>query len=440
MNVMPCGTKLVYPIGKVKFDSPVDMDKIIKKKKWTPRKIGSIAAIGVLFIFIIYLLFFRDKSSRLYVEKDKMSIATAEQASFQEFIPVDGVVQPIVTIFLDAVFGGRVEKIYVRDGAMVEKGDPILRLSNATIEKDYMFQENQALDVLHNYQNTRLHLERNKFTLERQMADLEYQKEIATADFNRKKGLFENGHISDEEYENSEREFRIATRRHDIAYRAMQHDSVSTQTQMVQIRESIDRMQENLKVLNENLKNLTITAPISGQLSSFHPEIGETRHSGENLGQIDVLDGFKLRARIDERYVNRTFIGQRAQFNYAGMNYHLEIQKIYSNITAGAFEVDLFFTDSVPNGIRRGQTLQLRLEFSGVADAIIIPRGGFYQETGGNWIYVLDPSGNQATRRNIRIGRQNIHHYEVLEGLMPGEQVIVSSYDVFGGKERLIFR
>ncbi len=416
------------------------MDKIIKKKKWTPRKIGSIAAMGVLFIFIIYLLFLRDRSSRLYVEKDKISIAAAEQSNFQEFIPVDGVVQPIVTIYLDAVFGGRVEEIFVRDGAMVDKGDPILRLSNATIEKDYMFQENQALEVLNNYQNTRLNLERNKFTLERQMADLEYQKEIATADYNRKKELFEKGHISDEEYENTEREFRIANKRYDIAYRAMQHDSVYTHTQMVQIRESIDRMQDNLNVLTENLKNLTITAPITGQLSSFHPEIGETRHSGENLGQIDVLDGFKLRARIDERYVNRTFIGQKAQFDYAGQNYQLEIQKIYSNITAGAFEVDLFFTDSVPNGIRRGQTLQLRLEFSGVAEAIIIPRGGFYQETGGNWIYVLDPSGEQATKRNIRIGRQNIHHYEVLEGLMPGEQVIVSSYDMFGDKERLIFK
>ncbi len=416
------------------------MDKIIKKKKWTPRKIGSITAVGLLVLFIVYLLFIRDKSSRIYIEKDKISISEVRQGSFQEFIPVDGVVQPMVTIYLDAVFGGRVEEIFIRDGAMVAKGEPILRLSNATIEKDYMFQENQALEVLNNYQNTRLNLERNKFTLEREMADLEYRQEIAVSDFNRKKKLYEKNHIPEEEYEKSEREYRIAKKRYDIAYRAMQHDSVYTQTQMVQIRESIDRMQDNLRMLNENLKNLTITAPISGQLSSFHPEIGETRRAGENLGQIDVLDEFKLRARIDERYVNRTFIGQKAQFDYAGENYQLEIQKIYSNIDAGAFEVDLFFTDSVPNGIRRGQTLQLRLEFSGVADAVIIPRGGFYQETGGNWIYVLDSSGKEATKRRIRIGRQNIHHYEVLEGLMPGERVITSSYDTFGNKERLIFK
>lgn len=416
------------------------MDKIIKKKKWTSRKIGSVAALGLLAFFIFYLLFLRDKSSRIYIEKDKISIAEAREGSFQEFIPVDGVVQPIITIYLDAVFGGRVEEIFIRDGAMVEKGEPILRLSNATIEKDYMFQENQALEVLNNYQNTRLNLERNKFTLERQMADLEYQQEVATADFNRKKELYQKDHIAEEEYEKSEREYKIAEKRYDIAYRAMQHDSVYTETQMVQIRESIDRMQDNLQVLNENLKNLTITAPIAGQLSSFHAEIGETRRAGENLGQIDVLDDYKLRARIDERYVNRTFIGQRAQFEYAGQNYQLEIQKIFSNIDAGAFEVDLFFIDSVPDGIRRGQTLQLRLEFSGVADAIIIPRGGFYQKTGGNWIYVLDSSGNEATKRSIRIGRQNIHHYEVLEGLMPGEKVITSSYDMFGDKEKLIFK
>lgn len=416
------------------------MDRIIKKKKWPLRRVLILAAAGILALFIIYLLFFRDNSSRLYVDKDKITIAIVQQDSFQEFIPVDGIVQPIVTIYIDAVFGGRVEEIFVRDGAIVDKGDPILRLTNATIEKDYMFQENQVLEVLNNYQNTRLNLERNKFTLERQMADLEYQKEIATADYTRKKGLFEQGHISTEEYENAEREYRIAEKRYDISYRAMKHDSIYTQTQMVQIRESIDRMEENLRMLNETLKNLTITAPISGQLSSFNAEIGETRHAGDNLGQIDVLDGYKLRARIDERYINRTHVGQKAQFDYAGENYSLEIQKIYSNISGGAFEVDLFFTGNVPQGIRRGQTIQLRLEFSGVADAIIIPRGGFYQETGGNWIYVLDPSGNEAIKRTIRIGRQNIHHYEVIEGLLPGEKVIVSSYDIFGGKDKLIFR
>lgn len=416
------------------------MDRIIKKKKWTLQRIATLTGSILLLLFVLYMLLFRDNRSRIYIDQDKVTIATVERSEFQEFIPVDGIVHPLVTIYIDAIFGGRVEEIFVRDGALVEKGEPILRLSNATIEKEYMFQENQALEVLNNYQNTQLNIERNKFTLEREMADLEYQKEIATADFRRKKELYEAGHMAEEEFETSQRNYLIAKKRYDIAYRAMQHDSVYTQTQMVQIKESIDRMQDNLKILNENLNNLTITAPISGQLSSFQSEIGETVQPGDNLGQLDVLDGFKIKARIDERYINRTFVGQGARFNYGGESYQLQIQKIYSNITGGTFEVDMFFIDNIPEGIRRGQTLQVRLEFSSVADAIIIPRGGFYQKTGGNWIYVIDEAGNQATKRKISIGRQNIHSYEVMEGLEPGEQVIVSSYELFGDKERLIFK
>ncbi len=416
------------------------MDRVIKKKKWTVKKILTIAGIGAFGLFIAYLLFFRDTSSRLYVDKDKMTISTVEQGRFQEFIPVDGVVQPIVTIYVDAVFGGRVEEIFQRDGALVEEGEKILRLSNAQIEMSYMQQENTALEVLDRYQNTRLNLERNLFSLERQLADLEYRLDIAKKDYERKESFYAQGVISDEEYENAYREYHFAQRHYDIGLRTLQHDSLYVSTQMDQINESIDRVQANIRMLHSTLENLTIRAPVSGQLSSFNAERGETRATGENLGQIDVLDGYKLRARIDERYVNRTYVGQPASFEYGGNTYDMEINKIYSNITGGAFEVDLQFNGDEPSGIRRGQTIQLRLQFSGVADAIIIPRGGFYQSTGGNWIYVVDPAGSQAVRRPIRIGRQNIHHYEVLDGIEPGERVIVSSYDTYGARDRLIFR
>jgi HlyD family secretion protein len=416
------------------------MDRIIEKKRWTPKKIAIITAAVLFGFFIIYLLFLRDKSSRLYVDKDKISVARVEQGRFQEFIPVDGVVQPLVTIYVDAVFGGRVEEIYVRDGAMVKEGDKILRLSNLSMEMSYMQQENHALEVLNNYQNTQLNLERNKFALERQLADLDYLLDFAKKDYQRKKQFYKEGVISLEEYENAEREYNLALRRYDIAVRTMRHDSIYNVTQLAHIKESISRMQENIRLANRALENLIIRAPISGQLSSFNSEVGETKNAGENLGQIDQMDGFKLRARIDERYISRTHIGQNAEFEYGGNSYKLEISKIYSNITGGAFEVDLHFIDQAPNALRRGQTIQLRLQFSGIAEALIIPRGGFYQETGGNWIYVLDASGSQATKRRIRIGRQNIHHYEVLEGLEPGEQVVVSSYDGFGAKDRLIFR
>ncbi len=416
------------------------MDRIIKKKKWTIKKIVSLAGAALFAAFIVYLFLFRDTSSRLFVDKDRMTIATVEQGRFQEFIPVDGVVQPIVTIHVDAVFGGRVEEIFKRDGAHVEEGDKILRLSNAQIEMSYMQQENTALEVLDRYQNTRLNLERNLFNLERQLADLEYRLDVAKKDYERKKHFHDNGVIPDQEYENAYREYFFAKRNYDIGLRTMRHDSLYVSAQMDQINESIDRVQQNIRMLHQTLDNLVIRAPISGQLSAFNAERGETKSTGQNLGQIDVLDGFKLRARIDERYVNRTYIGQPASFEYGGQTYHLEINKIYSNITGGAFEVDLHFAGEEPSGIRRGQTLQLRLQFSGVADALIIPRGGFYQATGGNWIYVLDQSGSQAVRRPIRIGRQNIHHYEVLEGLRPGDRVITSSYDTYGGRDRLVFR
>ncbi|MFW5777965.1 MAG: efflux RND transporter periplasmic adaptor subunit [Bacteroidota bacterium] len=417
------------------------MDRIIEKKRWTLKKISGIIAILALFAFILYLIVFRDNSSKLYIEKENVTIATVEQGNFQEFIPLDGIVYPKVTIYLDAVFGGRVEEIYVRDGEKVERGQPILKLSNATIEMDYMYRENNLLEVLNNYQNTRLSLERNTFSLERQMADLAYEKDIASKDFHRKKELYESSHISEQEFEDAQREYNITNQRYDIAYRAMKHDSIYTETQMIQIKESIDRMEDNLQMLKSNLENLIITAPVIGQLSSFNAEIGESKQSGENLGQIDVLDGFKIKARVDERYVSRTYIGQPAQLDYNGEKFDLTIQKIYSDITGGAFEVDLLFEEKVPDGIRRGQTIPLRLQFSGVDnDALIIPRGAFYQQTGGNWIYVLNPQENQVTKRTIEIGRQNIHHYEVREGLMPGEKVIVSSYDAFGNKDKLIFK
>ena len=416
------------------------MDKAIKKKKWTTKKILSIAGAAALTVFILYLLFLRDNSSRLYVDKDKMTIATVEQGRFQEFIPVDGVVQPIVTIHIDAAFGGRVEELYVRDGAILEEGDKILRLSNMQLEMNYMQQESQALEVLDRYQNTRLNLERNMFQLQRELAQLEYRLDIAETDYSRKKSFYSQDVISEEEYENAERDYHFARKNYDIGLKTLQHDSLYMATQMDQINESIDRVQDNIRMLHATLDNLIIRAPISGRLSAFNAERGETKTTGENIGQLDVLDGYKLRARIDERYINRTFVGQIATFTYGGDSYELEISKIYSNISGGAFEVDMEFSGDEPEGIRRGQTIQMRLQFSGVADALIIPRGGFYQTTGGNWAYVVDPSGSQATKRQIRIGRQNIHHYEVLEGLEPGEQVIVSSYDSYGDRDRLIFR
>jgi HlyD family secretion protein len=415
------------------------MDRIIEKKRWTPRKIGYIAA-GVLFLaFVAWLAFFRDNRSRLYIDKNQITIAEVKLDKFQEFIPIDGVVHPRTTVYIDAMQGGVVEKIFVEDGALLQKGEPILKLHNPTMELSYMDQETRMYDAINNLQNSKIALEQNKFVRQKEIVQLQYQLEGVERDYQRKVSFHQEKLISDKEFEDATREYKNTRKQLTISIQLMKLDSVSTIDQKRQIENSITRMSNNLGMLQQNMENMTIKAPADGKLSSFSVEIGETKSAGEHLGQIDIQDGFKLRANIDERYVSKVFVGQPAEFDFTGTTFSLSISKIYTNVTNGSFQVDLAFDSAAPAQIKRGQTVQLRLKFSSAADAIIVKRGGFFQETGGNWIYVVDQSGSYAVKRPIRIGRQNTNYYEVMEGLEPGEKVIVSSYETFGKKEKLIF-
>lgn len=416
------------------------MDKVIEKKKWTIKKILNISLISIFIIFILYLLLFRDKRSKLYVDKSQITIASVMADKFQEFIPVDGVVFPKNTIYIDAVQGGFVEKVYVEDGAILEKGDTILKLSNANMELSLMEQETRIFEAINNLQNTKIGLEQNKFRRQSEIVDLQYQIDLAKVDFERKKQLYDEKVISDKEFEDAKRDYDFTFKQLHISMELKKLDSISAATRSIQINHTMNRMEKNLDMLRANLENLYIKSPTDGQLSSFSVEIGETKTAGEHLGTIDMKDGFKLKANIDERYISRVYIGQEAEFDFAGVTYNLSIKKIYTDVTNGSFQVDLFFEGDEPEQIKRGQTLQLRLSFSSASDAIIVKRGGFFQETGGNWIYIVDPTGDFATKRKIRIGRQNTTYYEVMEGLEPGEQVIISSYDSFGGKEKLVFK
>ncbi len=416
------------------------MDRTIKKKKWTTKKILNIAAISIFVIFILYLLFFRDKRSKLYVDKSQITIATVLADKFQEFIPVDGVVFPKNTIYIDAVQGGFVEKVYVEDGAIVKKGDTIMKLSNANMELSLMEQETRIFEAVNNLQNTKIGLEQNKFYRQSEIVELQYQIDQTKRDFERKEQLYQEDVISDKEFEDAKRDYEFTLKQLNISIELKKLDSISAATRSIQIGKTMERMEKNLQMLRENLENLYIKAPTDGQLSSFSVEIGETKSAGEHLGQIDMKDGFKLKANIDERYISRVYIGQLAEFDFAGKTYNLSIGKIYTDVTNGSFQVDLYFEGEQPDQIKRGQTLQLRLSFSSATDAIIVKRGGFFQETGGNWIYIVDAAESFATKRKIRIGRQNTSYYEVMEGLEPGERVIISSYDSFGGKDKLVFR
>ena len=416
------------------------MDRVIEKKKWTTTKLLAIAGIFVFLVLIVWMLFIRDNSSRLYVDKNQITIARVEKGRFQEFIPVDGVVFPRNTVYIDAVQGGIVEEVYVEDGAILKKGDPILKLANANMELSYMDQETRMYDAINNLSNTRISLEQLRYTRQKEIIQLQYEIDKVKTDFRRKEQFFKDKLISLKEYEDARRDFDYSIKQLEITLRLRKLDSISGVDQGNQISSSMERMNNNLSLLRRNMDNMSIKSPADGKLSSFIVEIGQTKSAGEHLGQIDLMDGFKLRASIDERYISRVFTGQKAEFDLSGKLYILQISKIYTDVTNGSFQVDLLFDGPEPEDIKRGQTVQLRVQFSGASDALIVRRGGFFQETGGNWIYVLNPSGEFATRRNIKIGRQNTSHYELLEGLEPGEQVIISSYDSFGGKDKLIFR
>jgi len=417
------------------------MDRIIQKRKWTISKLLTIFFISAFAVLLIYLLFIRDTTSRLYVNKDQLTISTVKKAKFQEFIPIDGVVFPKNTYYIDAIQGGVVEAIYVEDGDLLDKGDTLLKLLNTAMELSYMEQETRMLAEMNNLQNTRLSLEQNKFIRQKEIVQLEYQIDGAERDFNRKVYLHNELLISDKEFEDAEREFTFNLKQLKISLELQRLDSISRETQKRDIEKSLKRMNENMKLLRRNIDNAYVRAPAAGKLASFNLEIGQTKSSGQHLGLIDVVGGYRLEANIDERYVSRVFKEQKAELNYAGNTYYLFTNRIYTAVAYGDFEVDLHFEDDIATeGIKGGQTVQLRLTFSGASDAIVIKRGSFFQETGGNWIYVLDQSGDFAYKRQIKINRQNTQQYEILEGLKPGEKVVVSSYDNFGNKEKLIFK
>lgn len=416
------------------------MDRKIEKKNWPPKKIAIFAGGGLLFIFVFYTFLFGDTSSKLNVEVEKITLAKVTKGPFQEFIPVTGNVLPIKTIYLDAMEGGRVERLFVEEGTVVKEGEELLKLTNTNLQMDVMFREAQLFEQINNLRNTRLAFEQNRIRNKGDLIDLEYQIGRWKRNYDIQKGLLSQNLTSQQEYEQARDEYQYAVNRRDLLIESMHSDSILRATQMQSLEASIQHMQTNLNVIKENLANLTIRAPVNGQLTSRNAELGESKRAGDRLGQIDVLDGFKVRAGIDEHYIARIQIGQTGEFDFAGKTYILIIKKVYPEVSNGRFEVDMEFQGEAPKDIRRGQTLQIRLELGDLAEAILVPRGGFYQKTGGQWIFVVDPSGDFAIKRPIKLGRQNPQVFEVIDGLFPGEQVVTSSYDSYGDIDKLMLK
>ena len=415
------------------------MDRKIKKKKWTIKKISIYSLSGLLVVFIVYNFILSGGGTRLNVERSKINISTVHEGEFREFIPVDGNVLPIKTIRLDAIEGGVVSYKHYDGGILVEKGDTILELANNALLQNFVREETQAFRLVNELENTKLALQRNQFDLKRALLQFDYQIDAAKDAYERGKILFDDNIISEQEYLNLKREYERLVDNREIQIESNRFDSLNARLQIRQAEATLVRTRENLDMIKKNLDNLYIKAPISGRLSTVDVEVGESIGTGQNIGQIDDLNGFKVRATIDEHYISRIYAGLDGSFSFAGNDYALEITKVYPEVNNGLFEVDMAF-DSIPNGIRRGQTLQIRLQLSENITAVQIPRGSFYQTTGGNWVFVVDEDGATATRRNIRLGRMNPRYYEVVEGLQPGEKVVVSSYRGYDDKDILVIK
>ncbi len=416
------------------------MDRKIEKKPiYKRRKFWFSAGGGVLF-FILIISILADTGSKLNVEADKITISTVSNGDFQEFIPVTGNVLPRTTYYLDAILGGTIEKKFVEEGTMLEKGDKILKLSNTDFQLSALQQESFAFQQINEARNTRLQIEQNSISLQTRLVDVNYSLINSKQLYDREKVMWEKKLASQQEYEQYRDNYFHDVEQKKLAEENWQKDSVLKQSQLAQINTSIDRLQTNLELIKENLDNLTVKAPITGQLTSLNAEIGQSKTSGSRLGQIDAMDGYKVRADIDEFYIARVSRGLKATVDIDGSEYKLIVDKVYPEVKDGKFEVDMEFSGKNPEGIRRGQTLQIRLQLSDRTKAMLLPRGGFYQKTGGQWVFLLNGSGNEAVKRAISLGRQNPDYFEVLSGLKPGDKVITSSYDNFGDVDKLVIK
>ena len=416
------------------------MDRKIEKKTWTTKRILTIAGIAGIIILISASWFFTSGKSRLNVQSERITISEVKKSSFQVFIPVNGVVLPVTTIYLDAIEGGRVEEKLVEDGAFVKKGQPILRLSNTDLELSLANQETAVFEVLTQMQNTKNNAVQNTIQQLNQRAEVENALAEAERVYTLNKHLYEEKVIGGQEFKASENNYKFQQSRKKLNDQTLSQDEISNNQQIGQIASSYARMQNALSLMRRKVGDLIVRAPVDGQLTSLDAEIGQSKTKGERLGQIDVISGYKVRVDIDEHYISRIVVGQEGEASIAGKMYPLKINKVYTQVNNGRFQVDMNFIGEVPEGIRRGQSLQIRIALSDETQALLISKGGFFQQTGGNWIYKVSEDGSKAYRIDLQLGRENPDYYEVLSGLKEGEKVVTSSYENYGDMQELILK
>ena len=416
------------------------MDVPIEKKRFTTQKILVIGGVMLLIALIVFVFIQTSGGSKLNVETERISINTIKKDVFQENIPVNGIVLPITTIYLDALEGGRVEEKLAEDGAILKKGDPILRLSNTDLELSLINQETSVYNLLTQMQISQNAARQNTINRQNQFTDVENNLIEAERVYKLNERLYEKGAIGRQDFKSSKNNFEYQKERMKLAKQVLAEDSISTKLEVNQAKNSYARTQSALELMRKKVNDLVVRAPVDGQLTSLDAEIGQSKVKGERLGQVDVLSGFKVRVDVDEHYISRIYTGQKGTVQLNDSTYTLVIKKVFTQVTNGRFQVDMQFENQAPKGIRRGQNLQIRVALSAEKEALLVSKGGFFQKTGGNWIFKVSENGDMAYKVDIALGSQNTEYYEVLEGLNPGDKVITSSYDSFGEVEELILK
>ena len=412
------------------------MDRKIARSQKSPKVIISVVAAFVAAIIYFWATF--DSSTSFTLDGQRIRIAEVSTGVYEDYIPLRATVEPERTVYLDAIDGGRVEAVLVEEGAVVSVGDPIVELSNTSLQLDVIAREAEVSEQLNNLRNTQLAIEQNRLSLKRDLIEIDYQIIRLTRLVQRYEELEGKQFISKNEYDNSRDELEYWEKRRVVTKESQEQDEKIRLVQIEQLNGSVKQLEKNLLLARGNLDDLLIRAPRGGKLTSMNAEIGESKSRGQRLGQIDDIDKFKASAMVNEFYLNRVQLGQKALLTVDGDDYELEVSKVYPEVQSAQFEVDLRFIDSAPKDIRRGQTLQLRLVLGDTTEsATLLVSGPFFNDTGGAWVFVLDADGKVARRRSVQFGRRNPNNIEVDAGLVAGDRVIVSSYASYIEVERL---
>lgn len=413
--------------------------KLEKKKGLRPKHYGYIA-LGLLLLFTGWKLIFGNQVSTFRTDKEKLSIAEVTQGKFDDYITINGNVAPIATIYMDAYEGGRVTEKLIEEGAMVKKGDIILKLENRGLYEQILASESNLALKQNDLRSTKLAFDSRQVEGKKSLATAEYELRRLKRNFEQNEALYKDELISMEDYLISKENYELSIRQYDIIKLQTQQDDELRITSLSGLDSDLARMQKTLSMVYERIDQLNVRAPADGQLGFLDAEIGQSIAQGERIGQINVLTDYKIEATIDEHYIDRVIRDLTAILERNGNEYGLRLRKVYPEVRNGKFKVDLVFSGDKPETIRTGQSYNIKLQLGESSEALLLPKGSFFQSTGGQWIFVVNPDGGEAIKRDIRIGKQNSRYYEVLEGLQNGESVITSNYDNFGEAERVVLK